>query len=377
MVEKITNRNSNFELMRIISMLMIIFWHIMIHGGVHIYDNGTLKIVLTFIQSFICIHVNSFILVTGYFHSESRFRLSKLIKLNNQVWFYKSTIFLVFLLIGFISLDCISLIKALSPITHYDYWFMSLYMFLYLLSPVLNIVINNLSKKNYKMLLLLLFSMFSILPFITNQSIYKNSIGYSLLQFVILYFFGAYFRKYKIEESYHFKIFSHNSQKLILLIIYFSLAIILSLSVVASTEFMRYGPITKYIGEIIYNMRDCYNNPFIMIESICYFLFFSLLNIKSKCINKISANTLGVYLIHDNSYIRTKIYSLLGFKCISYNTSIIIKMLLSTVIIFVICYLIECIRKIVFNFIYNRKISFKIRERFKEFIFSLGIKVRW
>ena len=57
-------RQSNFELMRIVSMLFIIIWHIIVHGGI-INCTGTLKLVIDFIYLFTVVHVNSFVLLTG------------------------------------------------------------------------------------------------------------------------------------------------------------------------------------------------------------------------------------------------------------------------------------------------------------------------
>ena len=376
MIEKKV-RESNFELMRIISMLMIIFWHIMVHGDVLDNAQGTLKIVLTFIQAIIYIHVNSFVLVTGYFQSDSRFKFSKVIQLNNSIWFYKAGIALLLISLGVITLEIVPLLKIVSPITHYDYWFMSTYLFLYLLSPILNIVINNISKNNYKKMLLLLIILFSILPFLTNQEIYGYSFTNSILHFVILYFIGGYFRKYKVDDSYYLKRFSLETKKLILLLIFFCCAFISFLITLASNSFIGLGSIANYIGISFSGMIRIYNNPILIFQSICYFLFFSLIKIKSKWINIISSTTMGIYLIHDNSYLRKEIYNFFGFENISYSCTILIKMFICTIIIFVCCSLIELIRQKTFKFIYNRKFSKKIRVGYRNYIKKLGINIRW
>ena len=58
-------RESNFELMRIISMFLIIVWHIIIHG--HMIENSenyAIKIYLSIIQYIIIVHVNSFMILS-------------------------------------------------------------------------------------------------------------------------------------------------------------------------------------------------------------------------------------------------------------------------------------------------------------------------
>ena len=64
MKEKV--RQSNFELMRLISMFFIVLYHmIIITGGdlIH-HTSGMTNVILDFISLFIIVHVNSFILIT-------------------------------------------------------------------------------------------------------------------------------------------------------------------------------------------------------------------------------------------------------------------------------------------------------------------------
>ena len=374
---KIEERQSNFELLRIISMMMIIFWHIMFHGGIMANQSETLRIVLSFIQPLIFVHVNSFILVTGYFQCDSRFKMGKVLQLNNSIWFYRALIPLILIVMGMLTLDKLELIKLISPISHYDYWFMTQYILLYLISPILNIVINNISKDKYKAMLVLFFVIFSILPFLTNQEIYPSSMGYTLLQFVILYFMGAYLRKYKIDNCYYLRKFSTNTKRLIFIVMFLLFGIISAILTISGTSFIGKNLILDYIGQALVNNSNAYNNPLLIITTISYFLFFSTINFKSKFINLVSKLTLGVYLIHDNIYIRSRIYDWVGFNSSSYSCAIIPKMIVVTFVIFIGCSIIELVRQSVFKFIYRRKLSKKIRSAYRNYISSLGISINW
>ena len=55
-------RNSNFELMRIISMLFIVIGHTLSWGGVTSSTDGVLKLIIYIVYSLIAVHVNSFVL---------------------------------------------------------------------------------------------------------------------------------------------------------------------------------------------------------------------------------------------------------------------------------------------------------------------------
>ena len=68
-------RQSNFELMRIVSMFMIVVWHFIMHSNLLARTSGALNLFLNFIYIAFSVHVNSFILVNGYFsfHGFTRF----------------------------------------------------------------------------------------------------------------------------------------------------------------------------------------------------------------------------------------------------------------------------------------------------------------
>lgn len=374
---QIEKRQSNFELLRIISMLMIIFWHILIHGGIIANQPETLKVIISFIQPLLFVHVNSFILVTGYFQCKSKFRMSKVLQLNNAIWFYKAAIPFILVLFGGLALSNLESIKLLSPISHYDYWFMTQYILLYLISPILNIVVHNINKEKYKKMLLLFFVVFSILPFITNQEVYPSSNGYTLLQFVVLYFIGAYFRKYNIDSNYYLKSFSENSRRLFFLLLFLFSGMISGFITLSADSFIGKNEFFSYIGNSFMNASNSYNNPFLIITSTAYFLYFGTFHFQNKFINLVSKLTLGVYLIHDNIYVRERIYDWLGFKSNSYSCSILLKILLFTFLIFISCSIIEWIRQKVFYFIYTRKKSKKFRQRYRKYIDSLGVPINW
>ena len=118
-------RNSNFELMRIVSMFLIVLWHVIMHGNLLINcANPAIKIILEIIMFCIIVHVNSFVMLSGYFQSKSKFKLSKLIKIILQVIFYSIVILIVGSQLGWIQNYTIvtfinnTLLSALN-----NYWF--------------------------------------------------------------------------------------------------------------------------------------------------------------------------------------------------------------------------------------------------------------
>ena len=85
-------RQSNYELMRIVSMFLIVIFHILWHGRVLEHTSSTLHLFFVLVMCFCMAHVNSFMLLSGYFNCEKEFAWKKFFKVFNQAWFYQVVI---------------------------------------------------------------------------------------------------------------------------------------------------------------------------------------------------------------------------------------------------------------------------------------------
>lgn len=83
-------RNSNIELLRIVSMLMIVILHFLMHGQILKWSAFGSKeyAIYWMIEAFVFVSVNAFVLISGYFLCLSEFKVSRLIKIWFQVLFY-------------------------------------------------------------------------------------------------------------------------------------------------------------------------------------------------------------------------------------------------------------------------------------------------
>ena len=205
-MKELCNRNSNHELMRILSMFFIVLGHVLLFTGLLDVKNPNARMFYYLLEFILIIHVNSYVLVSGYYQSNSTFKQKKIWKIVNASWFYRAVIMIVFLLLNIIEIDKVQFLKDLFPVTLDNYWFIKVYLILYCLSPFLNKFINSISKKFYQKFLIVGFLIFCIVPTITGGEFFFNN-GYSLYNFIYLYFVGAYLRIYPLEKSYMFKIF--------------------------------------------------------------------------------------------------------------------------------------------------------------------------
>lgn len=87
-------RDYALDLLRILSMIMIVTLHSGSHGGYMDSPDTIINIWQRLINALCLCSVNIFVLISGYFLVFERFRLSKLLKLCTEVWFYSIIIWL-------------------------------------------------------------------------------------------------------------------------------------------------------------------------------------------------------------------------------------------------------------------------------------------
>ena len=300
----------------------------------------------------ILVHVNSFVLVTGYFSSHKKSTWKKALSLIGQMWFYKVVIAVISAVITK-DMTPFQIYQELMPLDLIrNYWFIDVYVLLLFFMPYINILISKINQKQYRQLLVTSFLLLSVLPFITSQAMVAHS-GYDIVQFVFLYLVGAYLMKYPIEKNEHFKNVSKNKIQIFTILIFVTCVVFqVSLYYLSVSLLATWNPFLVDMGEAI-NSNNLlvgiftYNSPLVLIQSVAYFMFFRTLTIKSKVINKIAGLTFGVYLIHENFYFRNY-FMYLPFDKTPYakDSTMILYVIGVSLAIFVGCLIIEAIRKL-------------------------------
>jgi len=149
-----TPRMANLELLRCIAMMLVIVLHFLGKGGL-LADLtgeklGTAGTVAWLLESFAIVAVNVYMLISGYFLCTSSFKLSRLLQLLLQILFYSVFFGLVGALTGVlteVSFDTHYLLTLVFPVAMEHYWFMTAYVFLYLLLPFVGPAVQRMSKK--------------------------------------------------------------------------------------------------------------------------------------------------------------------------------------------------------------------------------------
>lgn len=329
---RIASRRSNIELLRIIAMIMIVANHFATHSGFE-FAADTIYVNRFWIRLIAIggkIGVDVFVLISGYFSVGSpSFKTSKPIKLWLQIFTYSAAAFLVFVLSGAQPFSVKALITHVLPVTFSHWWFASVFFVLYLVSPFLNKLLNSFDKKTYKRFIALLFVLWCLIPTLTGQDMQCNN----LLWFVFVYSFAGYIRLYAGELK-------HKSSSYLLLS--FALAMLTFTAVAAIEIFSIKIPVLKNYITFLYSM----NRVPAFVCSVLMLLGFLKIDIgKKSFINIISSATFGVYLIHDEQYIREFLWGRV-FKSAAYSGSrlLIPYTFLVVAAVFAGCVLIELAR---------------------------------
>lgn len=377
-LKTINERQSNFELMRIMSMFMIVLWHCIMHSNILERTSDNLNLILELIYMFSAIHVNSFVLLSGYFGYGKEPKLGKIISLINQTWFYKAIYAIIFVCFGIVSMSTFDFILFLLPINYSFsfgtfYWFINIYIVLYFFMPYLNILIKHLSQKQHRKLLLISFIFLSLIPYFTGQQVVDNN-GYHVISFMFLYLVGSYFGKYKIKDNVHFKNYS-TAKKQIIYIVLLIVILLFDFFVICTNKFLNGNTNTiLYYFSTITNMgKVTFSSPVVIIESVIYLLLFETFNFKNKFINKMSSLMFGVYLVHENLFVYNYIYDYLalGTSGDVFGIKVILVLIGNAILVFIVSMIIELVRKKLFYVANNLKIIQKIQHKIKKWYASI------
>lgn len=280
-------RNKSIEVLRIVAMFMVIVHHVLLHGGI-LKSSEILSFrgVIASILDGICQNcVNIFFLISGYFFSTTQCTFYRNIKLYFRVLYF-SIVCMMFNLIfvgGHIQLS--SILYSIMPITSNQWWFITKYSVLILVAPILNVAWDKMKENRIKFILAWLLC-FCILPTFIPWSRDIFGRGYEFTWCFLLFYIG----RFVAEEE---RIKRITAKKCFIVFIITALATGFSRPAIAFVEKITIG---RYYGT---DMLFTYNNIIVFISSICLFLYFIKINIKSKYVFKMGEYCIGAYLISD------------------------------------------------------------------------------
>ena len=297
-----SNRKSNIECLRVLSMFLIVCMHLLWHGNVLAEcDYGSVSYYLFWTIRALCYtSVNSFVLISGYFMVYSRLSAKKLIRILIQTLFYSIVMYGFVLYLDQDVLSVSNILKVLTPVSSGQYWYITSYVLMCIFSPILNLAVNRMNRISHLAVIISHLLFFCIIPTFLFWTRNTLSMGRDLPWFLTLYLVAAFIRKYNIR---------YNNRKLLLCYLVSILLMLLSLIVIGSLTHSFLG------AEREQDLMLCFNSIFSFVASISTFIFFLNINIHSiklSCaINSISMLVLGVYMFHENPFFRPILWGFL------------------------------------------------------------------
>lgn len=280
---KSLERKSNFELLRILAMCIIIMIHFCAAADLTSFGlQGTSGHILGgIIVGIGNIGPGCFCLISGYFGI--RFSRQKLIKMELMMISY--SLLETLLLYLFFPQEMYGaalieqLVKSIIPFASRKYWFYSCYICLFIFSGYIQKFLDSLKEKELRVFLLVSLTIFSVLPTIFYFEIVQDS-GKGIVQMILLYMVGRYIHMYRDVSPAKWKCF-------------LALLLLWCLNTISILHPIQFGGITHSL------CRD--NSITNIIIMILLFYLFKDINISSRFVNRLTANIFAVFALENAS----------------------------------------------------------------------------
>lgn len=330
-------RDSNLELFRIITMLLIVAHHYVVLSGLppilRAHPLELQSLYLFVFGGWGKTGINCFVFITGYFMCISHITLRKFVKLVAEVEFYALLFYFLLLIGGVYHFTLKGFLVQFRPIYSLSSdHFVSCYLLFFLFIPFLNKLLEVLSRRQHAVIILLLLFAYTFLGSIPGVSVPHNYLSW----FSVIYLVGAYVRFYPDTPL----IRTHLGIKA-------AFFVALSIASIIVCTFLGAGEkIPMPMGKAFFFVADS-NKVLAFLASLFLFCFFKNLKISySPFINMVGASTFGVLLIHSNSWamrnlLWIKIFDNAGF----YGTHwMYLHAVLTVLVVFAVCVLIDHFR---------------------------------
>ena len=291
-----SGRNVNFEILRSLSMLFIVMLHYLKSvGDVLSFDISTGAglfnyIASTFLFILFSTAVPCFVMITGFFLvNKTEFNIKRI----EKTWL--RAFFIVFAIYGVAYLydHNVEHLKDVFSVLYMGFregvslWFVDYYLGLIFISPFLAILVRNLSKRQYQLLLVvMIFINITVFGrFGTALGVVNN--GYSLQYFVLLFLVGGYIRLYNP--------FKKENHCIIGIIVFTVLQLLVMLVHSIVHEFGSFNQVNFVYSGLVF---------FVSVFVFIWVKNHSFSSILWKPFVRVAPYTFAVYLFHDNLYIR-------------------------------------------------------------------------
>ena len=299
---KQANRESAIELLKIIAVLLIIIRHVI---QTLFYENSFISyheyvLDLSFATTKIQMLVLSVLAYCGAWGNDIFFICSAWFflqskKVNKKKWVFIlieiwtiSTIILLFTYFMWGGISNKLIIKCILPTIFGNNWYMTCYLLFYPIHPILNGIIERMSKQELFRISIVMFVLYFGFDFIKGDLFYPSQI----ILWIAIYFIIAYIKCY-------LKVFIDNINLNVIVLI---LGISGNVGLIFLTNYLGLH-FSFFEDKLLHWCKD--SNPFLLIVSIAILNIARNIHFENCFINYVSKLSMLIYIIHENLILRT------------------------------------------------------------------------
>lgn len=283
------HRQSNWELLRIVAMLMIIAGHFIAQSEFRTFapPQGTDYWFSIIIGSGSRVAVNLFLALGCWFMVDASFRASRLLRLYFNVWTITVPLTLLVLLLGF-PVSGKDILRGLFPFVGKALWFASAYIMLLAYSPWLAKVLAW-EKRTLRQLLLLCLLLIS--AWVTFWSFDRTEDQWLdiLVWFSFMYVFMGYYKRY-VQLTYNKY-----------LVLFLGVAAYLGLSLLYGYALLQEdaSPVARLAAKMSHAFLEDYKTLPNLFITMCIFYYFQQSRIAySRVVNYLATGAFTAYILH-------------------------------------------------------------------------------
>ncbi len=337
-------RMANLELLRCVAMMMVVVLHYLGKGGLLPELTGTdmdsTGLVAWLLECFCIVAVNVYMFLSGYLLCTSSFKPSRLVGLWFQVWVYSVAVGLLGALTGIVMetpVDTHYILTLLFPVSMSHYWFLTAYVFLYLLLPFMGIALRKMDRRQMQVAACCLLFAFCLLKSLLPARLEADQKGLDCLWYLCVFVAAAYMRRFGVS-------FLEKRGRGVFLYIGSCLAVF------GGTFGLREIYLRTGSLELILKVFLEYNHILVFLAAAGLFAAFSRMQVSgwlSRLVNHIGPYTLGVYLLHENLGLRYTWQNWLGAERITSVWGLAAGVAIAVTCVFVCGVLVDMLRVLV------------------------------
>ena len=344
-------RQANMELLRMVAMVGITLLHILYWSdAILLEDNAVtgLRMAGSVLESLCVPMVAVYVMISGYYDTCEEFRTGRIVRLLLEVWFYSAGIHAALLLGGRIPRgeSIWELARYLFPVSMKHYWFVTAFVGMELLAPLLAAAVERVTKDTLKKILIGLLLYESIPKTILPFQLTADQQGYDFGFFVLVFLLAAWLRKYGAPTW-----LQTTGRRAALYL--GSCAVIALVQIGAAILHSRTGSFSYLM-----NAPFHYNYLFALSASVGLFLWFQKLSVpEGRCadrIRKAAPLSFGVYLIQCHADLLPGwpqyLAGLTGVSAESTPAAVFFLFAVgSALLVYILCSAVDALRRILFE----------------------------